>query len=65
VSEIALGEPVHGPAIASRIFLLGQAPGPHEAKPTALPARSASHVAASSPWRAMRRFHAIASLVPA
>jgi uracil-DNA glycosylase len=27
-----MGEPVHGPAIASRIFLLGQAPGPHEAK---------------------------------
>ncbi len=26
------GEPVHGPAIASRVFLLGQAPGPHEAK---------------------------------
>ncbi len=26
------GPPVHGPAIASRIFLLGQAPGPHEAK---------------------------------
>ncbi len=23
---------MHGPAIASRIFLLGQAPGPHEAK---------------------------------
>ncbi len=27
-----VGEPVHGPAIASRIFLLGQAPGPHEAR---------------------------------
>jgi uracil-DNA glycosylase len=27
-----VGPPVHGPAIASRIFLLGQAPGPHEAK---------------------------------
>jgi uracil-DNA glycosylase len=27
-----MGEPVHGPAIASSIFLLGQAPGPHEAK---------------------------------
>jgi len=26
------GPPVHGPAIASRIFLLGQAPGPHEAR---------------------------------
>ncbi len=26
------GPPVHGPAMASRIFLLGQAPGPHEAK---------------------------------
>ena len=26
------GEPVVGPPIASRIFLLGQAPGPHEAK---------------------------------
>jgi len=26
------GPPVHGPAVASRIFLLGQAPGPHEAK---------------------------------
>ena len=36
--EIALfrprgfGPPVHGPAVASRIFLLGQAPGPHEAR---------------------------------
>ena len=27
-----VGEPVHGPAVASRIFLLGQAPGPHEAR---------------------------------
>jgi uracil-DNA glycosylase len=27
-----VGEPVVGPPIASRIFLLGQAPGPHEAK---------------------------------
>ncbi len=27
-----LGPPVHGPAIDSRIFLLGQAPGPHEAR---------------------------------
>jgi uracil-DNA glycosylase len=26
------GPPVHGPAVASRIFLLGQAPGPHEAR---------------------------------
>jgi uracil-DNA glycosylase len=26
------GPPVHGAAIASRIFLLGQAPGPHEAR---------------------------------
>jgi uracil-DNA glycosylase len=26
------GPPVHGPAIPSRIFLLGQAPGPHEAR---------------------------------
>ncbi len=26
------GPPIHGPAIASRIFLLGQAPGPHEAR---------------------------------
>jgi uracil-DNA glycosylase len=26
------GPAVHGPAIASRIFLLGQAPGPHEAE---------------------------------
>ena len=26
------GPPVHGPAIESRIFLLGQAPGPHEAR---------------------------------
>jgi uracil-DNA glycosylase len=27
-----VGPAVHGPAIASRIFLLGQAPGPHEAR---------------------------------
>jgi uracil-DNA glycosylase len=27
-----VGTPVHGPAIDSRIFLLGQAPGPHEAR---------------------------------
>jgi uracil-DNA glycosylase len=27
-----IGTPVHGPPVASRIFLLGQAPGPHEAK---------------------------------
>ncbi len=26
------GPPVHGRAVASRIFLLGQAPGPHEAR---------------------------------
>jgi len=26
------GPPVHGPAIPSRIFLIGQAPGPHEAR---------------------------------
>ncbi len=26
------GPPVHGPAIATRIFLIGQAPGPHEAR---------------------------------
>lgn len=26
------GPPVHGPAVPSRIFLLGQAPGPHEAR---------------------------------
>jgi uracil-DNA glycosylase len=26
------GPPVHGPAVLSRIFLLGQAPGPHEAR---------------------------------
>lgn len=26
------GPPVHGPAVESRIFLLGQAPGPHEAR---------------------------------
>ncbi len=26
------GPPVHGPPIPSRIFLLGQAPGPHEAR---------------------------------
>lgn len=25
-----VGPPVHGPAIASRVFLIGQAPGPHE-----------------------------------
>ncbi len=27
-----IGTPVHGPPVPSRIFLLGQAPGPHEAK---------------------------------
>ncbi|HET6924159.1 MAG TPA: uracil-DNA glycosylase family protein [Anaeromyxobacteraceae bacterium] len=27
-----VGTPVHGPPVASRIFLLGQAPGPHEAR---------------------------------
>ena len=27
-----VGPPVHGPPIPSRIFLLGQAPGPHEAR---------------------------------
>ena len=27
-----IGPVVHGPAIASRVFLLGQAPGPHEGK---------------------------------
>ncbi len=27
-----IGPPVHGPPVASRIFLLGQAPGPHEAR---------------------------------
>lgn len=27
-----VGAPVHGPPVASRIFLLGQAPGPHEAR---------------------------------
>jgi uracil-DNA glycosylase len=27
-----VGAPVHGPPIPSRIFLLGQAPGPHEAR---------------------------------
>jgi uracil-DNA glycosylase len=27
-----LGLPVHGPPVPSRIFLLGQAPGPHEAR---------------------------------
>jgi len=27
-----VGPPVHGPAVLSRIFLLGQAPGPHEAR---------------------------------
>ncbi|MGC3997159.1 MAG: uracil-DNA glycosylase family protein [Anaeromyxobacter sp.] len=26
------GPPVHGPPVPSRIFLIGQAPGPHEAK---------------------------------
>ncbi|MGA8892125.1 MAG: uracil-DNA glycosylase family protein [Anaeromyxobacteraceae bacterium] len=26
------GPPVHGPPVVTRIFLLGQAPGPHEAK---------------------------------
>jgi uracil-DNA glycosylase len=26
------GAPVHGPAVPSRIYLLGQAPGPHEAR---------------------------------
>lgn len=26
------GPPVHGPAVDSRVFLLGQAPGPHEAR---------------------------------
>ena len=26
------GPPVHGPPVASRIFLIGQAPGPHEAR---------------------------------
>jgi len=26
------GRPVHGPPVPSRIFLLGQAPGPHEAR---------------------------------
>jgi len=26
------GPPVHGPPVASRIFLVGQAPGPHEAR---------------------------------
>jgi uracil-DNA glycosylase len=26
------GPPVHGPAVLSRVFLLGQAPGPHEAR---------------------------------
>lgn len=26
------GPPVHGPAVASRLFLIGQAPGPHEAR---------------------------------
>jgi uracil-DNA glycosylase len=26
------GPPVHGAAVASRVFLLGQAPGPHEAR---------------------------------
>ena len=27
-----LGAPVHGPPVPSRVFLLGQAPGPHEAR---------------------------------
>jgi uracil-DNA glycosylase len=27
-----VGSPVHGPPVPSRIFLLGQAPGPHEAR---------------------------------
>ena len=27
-----VGPPVHGPPVPSRIFLLGQAPGPHEAR---------------------------------
>jgi len=27
-----VGPPVHGPAVLSRVFLLGQAPGPHEAR---------------------------------
>ncbi len=27
-----VGAPVHGPPVPSRIFLLGQAPGPHEAR---------------------------------
>jgi uracil-DNA glycosylase len=27
-----VGEPVHGPPVLSRILLLGQAPGPHEAR---------------------------------
>lgn len=27
-----IGPPVHGPPVNSRIFLLGQAPGPHEAR---------------------------------
>jgi uracil-DNA glycosylase len=27
-----VGPPVHGPPVASRVFLLGQAPGPHEAR---------------------------------
>lgn len=26
------GPPIHGPPVASRIFLMGQAPGPHEAR---------------------------------
>lgn len=26
------GPPVHGPPVASRVFLIGQAPGPHEAR---------------------------------
>ena len=27
-----MGPPVHGPPVLSRVFLLGQAPGPHEAR---------------------------------
>jgi uracil-DNA glycosylase len=27
-----LGAPVHGPPVLSRVFLMGQAPGPHEAR---------------------------------
>jgi uracil-DNA glycosylase len=36
IRELALpgfrGAPVHGPPVVTRIFLLGQAPGPHEAR---------------------------------